>query len=95
MSQTQTLRIDPDGTVTGIYGEAIDWHVFGLDLDIRRASHVEPSDSGSAFWFADLAPVGGPKLGPFARRSEALAAEVEWLECHVIERSSEPESDRD
>ena len=41
-----------------------------------RASHVEPSGQD---WKADLSPVGGPVLGPFARRDEALAAEVEWL----------------
>ena len=30
-------------------------------------------------WTANLAPVGGPVLGPFARRGDALAAEVAWL----------------
>ena len=55
------------------------WSVFG-DLAIRRASHVEPDAAGR--WWADLAPVGGPRLGPFDRRSEALAAELRWLERH-------------
>ena len=32
---------------------------------IRRASHVEPDEAGR--WWADLSPVGGPRLGPFAR----------------------------
>jgi hypothetical protein len=41
-----------------------------------RASHVEPSGEG---WKADLFPVGGPVLGPFTRRDQALTAEVEWL----------------
>ena len=41
-----------------------------------RASHVEPSGKD---WRADLSPVGGPVLGPFARRDEALTAEVQWL----------------
>jgi hypothetical protein len=44
---------------------------------IRRASHVEADKAGR--WFADLSPVAGPVLGPFDRRSEALAAEHEWL----------------
>lgn len=41
-----------------------------------RASHVEPNQNG---WNADLRPVNGPALGPFARRDAALRAETEWL----------------
>lgn len=44
---------------------------------IKRASHVEPSPAGG--WSADMAPSGGPVLGPFVLRREALAAEREWL----------------
>jgi len=47
-------------------------------VSIRRASYVEPDDHGQ--WWADLHPVGGPCLGPFPRRSAALAAELRWLE---------------
>jgi hypothetical protein len=72
-----TLRFAPDGTITTIYSEAIDLAALGA-VQIERASHVEPTDD--ARWTADLAPVGGPVLGPFARRSEALAAEIEWLD---------------
>lgn len=43
---------------------------------IGRASHVEPVGT---MWFADLAPVGGPRLGPFRWRSDALDAELAWL----------------
>ena len=32
----------------------------------------------------DLRPVDGPVLGPFDRRSEALEAEVAWLEAHWL-----------
>ena len=49
---------------------------------IARASHVEPDPDGR--WQADLRPVGGPVLGPFDRRSEALAAELAWLEAHWL-----------
>lgn len=31
-------------------------------------------------WAADMAPSGGPLLGPFDSRQSALAAEVEWLQ---------------
>ncbi len=73
------LFIAPDGTATAIYSEEIDLHALGITT-INRASHVEPDDSGQ--WFADI--VGGPKLGPFARRSEALVAEVAWLTEHRL-----------
>ena len=40
------------------------------------------------FW-ADLLPVGGPVLGPFDERPEALAAESAWLiENHIPVPSS-------
>ena len=47
-------------------------------LTNTRGSHVEPSEAGH--WTADLSPVGGPLLGPFATRSEALSAERAWFE---------------
>jgi hypothetical protein len=73
------MRIDRQGIVRCVYGEAIDLSVLG-NISIRRGSHVEP-DTDSRWW-ADLAPVSGPKLGPFTRRSDALQAELDWLE-HV------------
>jgi len=75
------IVITPSGAARAIYDEAIDLAAIG-SLTIRRASHVEPDDSGQ--WFADLAPVSGPRLGPFALRSEALAAELDWLESHLV-----------
>jgi hypothetical protein len=71
------LLIDPQGTIRCLYTEALDLSLLGL-LFIRRASHVEPDAQGQ--WWSDLAPVGGPCLGPFRSRSEALAAEQEWLQ---------------
>nr|WP_145059933.1 hypothetical protein [Lignipirellula cremea] len=63
------------------YDEAINLATFGK-LTIRRGSHVEPTSDGR--WTADLEPVGGPVLGPFGRRSEALAAERDWLAANWI-----------
>ena len=71
------LIIEKDGLVRGIYGEEIALEALG-PLRIDRASHVEPNVDGR--WLADLSPAGGPVLGPYAKRSEALAAEVTWLE---------------
>jgi hypothetical protein len=50
-------------------------------LHIERASHLDPDAKGQ--WWADLSPVHGPTLGPFAQRSDALAAEVRWLEDYL------------
>jgi hypothetical protein len=75
------LVIDPAGQVRCLYGEAIPLASLGV-MSIRRASHVEPDDQGR--WRADLAPAGGPVLGPYVRRSEALAAEERWLLEHRL-----------
>ena len=71
--------IDPTGTVTTLYTELLDLAALGA-RNIIRASHVEPDVDGN--WFADI--VEGPRLGPFSRRSEALAAEVDWLTEHRL-----------
>jgi len=75
------LVIQPDGTVRTIYDETIDLTALGT-LVIRRASHVEPTADGR--WTAVLEPVNGPTLGPFSRRTEALAAETAWLARHWL-----------
>jgi hypothetical protein len=77
------LVISPTGSVRCLYSEELDLAALGK-LEIARASYVEPTADGQ--WLADLAPVGGPVLGPFAQRSDALAAEVEWLERHWLTR---------
>jgi hypothetical protein len=74
------LIISSRGTTTFIYDETLDLSTLGM-LRIHRASHVEPDERGR--WWADLGPVKGPRLGPYTRRSEALAAEREWLEHHL------------
>jgi hypothetical protein len=71
------MIVDPLGGVRCLYGEAIDLATLG-SLSICRASYVEPDEQGQ--WWADLAPTGGPRLGPFLLRSAALAAEAAWLE---------------
>ncbi len=75
------LVIERSGIIRCIYSEELPLHELGK-LHISRGSHVEPNESGQ--WIADLAPVGGPQLGPFAQRSEALAAERQWLEANWL-----------
>ena len=79
------LVVEPDGKVRAIYSEEIALDSLGPPR-IVRASTVEPDPDGR--WHADLSPVAGPVLGPFARRSEALAAERAWLEAHWLTASS-------
>jgi hypothetical protein len=75
------LLIEASGHVRCVYSEAIDLGQLG-QLSIRRGSHVEPTADGQ--WMADLAPVNGPVLGPFTMRTEALAAEMAWLQTHWL-----------
>jgi hypothetical protein len=75
------LVVEPQGTVRCVYGEDIDLHSLG-GLSITRGSYVEPDSAGK--WSADLSPANGPRLGPFPLRSNALAAERNWLEEHCI-----------
>jgi hypothetical protein len=78
------IVITPDGTLRCIYCETLDLAVLGA-VEMHRASFVEPDSIGN--WFADLAPVNGPHLGPFPRRSDALAAEARWLDQHWLIRT--------
>lgn len=75
------LFITTRGEICGRYTEAIDLRALGR-ATIRRASQVEPDDDG--LWWADLSAVHGPRLGPFAVRSEALTAEINWLEANPV-----------
>jgi hypothetical protein len=72
------MVVDHRGGIRCLYSESVDLPSLGA-LSIQRASHVEPDQYGD--WWADMAPVQGPKLGPFPRRSVAIAAEQLWLEA--------------
>ena len=86
---TLELIVGPDGRLKCLYDEAIDLATLGR-LMITRGSHVEPTADGR--WTADLSPVGGPSLGPFEYRSQALAAERAWLIAHWLPPQSTPGS---
>jgi len=81
------LLIDPGGRVLCLYGEAIDLPALGA-LTIRRASRVEPDHGGR--WWINLSPLGGPTLGPYPRRSAALAAEAAWVEAQLFAEGPGP-----
>ncbi len=71
----------PAGSIATLYDETLELAALGR-VSITRASHVEPDPLGR--WLADLSPVAGPVLGPFASRSEALRAERDWLLAHRL-----------
>jgi hypothetical protein len=58
-------------------------------LSIARASPVEADAAGR--WFADLAPISGPRLGPFGLRSQALALEQTLLEDRLSDGLNQAE----
>ncbi|QDU24947.1 hypothetical protein ETAA8_00080 [Anatilimnocola aggregata] len=78
------LVVTADGDLRFIYAETVDLRSLGPTV-IRRGSYVEPDTAGN--WLVDLGPVDGPRLGPFVKRSEALEAEVAWLQEYWLIRS--------
>ena len=70
------LLIAPTGGIRCVYGEEVNLSELGR-LSIQRGSHVEPTADGQ--WTADMSPIQGPHLGPFDCRTQALEAEVAWL----------------
>ena len=75
-----TLTIAPDGTLLFLWDDALAPLLHLGESAIRRASYVEPEGTK---WIADLYPAGGPILGPFPLRSDALTAERDWLLKHL------------
>ena len=80
------LRITPDGAIHAIAPDDLSFLCQLGEVEIQRVSHVEPvqTEEGVLRWAADLSPVGGPFLSPFTKRSEAIRAEQEWLENHLL-----------
>jgi hypothetical protein len=74
-----------DGIVETLYEDDLNLDQIG-EMDIRRASHVEPNNNGK--WIVDLSPVNGPKLGPFKKRKDALKAEVKWINKNYFNKKN-------
>lgn len=82
MSGTKSfyMVVTPGGTLTHIQRDEATRISLRLGTpQITRASHVEPDAEGN--WFADMSPISGPVLGPYApdRRDDCLAAESDWI----------------
>lgn len=76
------LTIATTGTVRAVYTEALDLEELGTQHITTHISHVDPDENGR--WWVELNPVDGPRLGPFRKKSEAIRAEVAWIEEHVL-----------
>ena len=88
--QPLKLAIETDGTITAIHDDALAPLYLEGRADITRASSVEPhrwiefepatchQSESITGWLATMND--GTKLGPYRLRSEALAAEVAYLE---------------
>ena len=79
-----TIHIDAAGVMRFLWNDDFAALADEGTASIRRVSHVEPVGNQ---WMADLSPVGGPLLGPFSLRRDALAAEVRWVEEHHLQNN--------
>ena len=82
MPETLIITVKPGGQLRFLWNDALAGLREQGRIQIERASLVEPTADGQ--WTADLAPVGGPVLGPFPVRADALDAEQQWLHEHVL-----------
>lgn len=76
------ISIRPDGKIEHIYSDRLAYLTDLGKSETKRISSVEPTEKGD--WLVDLSPIGGPKLGPFSLREDALQAEVKWVERNYL-----------
>lgn len=78
------IKINTDGTINLLYTEDICVEDIGKVDSIKRLFHVEPTQDNK--WTATV-NIGSSEcvtLGPFDKRSEALGAEVVWIEDNIL-----------
>ena len=81
------IFINGDGTVQFLYYDELKPLLNIGEAQVTRASHVDPEMTVDGLkWFADLAPVKGPKLGPFDTRDIAIEHEIDWLTKNHLNR---------
>ena len=71
------VTVSPGALVRFLYTDSLSELLNIGEATIKRASNVEPTALNR--WVADMSPSGGPKIGPFVLREEALNAEAAWL----------------
>lgn len=75
------ITVTPDGRLVFVYQDELQPLLAEGSAQTRRVSHVEPDQNaaGEPGWSVDLCPIGGPVLGWYPLRADALAAEVNYL----------------
>jgi hypothetical protein len=73
------IQISTNGQISAIYFDDLVGLCEQGKTEIKRASHVEPVEGGHG-WMVDMDPVGGPMIGPYRTRGEALTAEINYLD---------------
>lgn len=77
------IIVAPNGMLRFIYDDDLAAMLQDIgSISVCRASHVEPENGGG--WTADMSPCGGPVLGPYLTRKDALKAETHWIEQNGI-----------
>lgn len=75
-----TIDVLPTGELRFLWDDRLASLTSVGTATVRRVSDVEPDAAGA--WWADLVRIGGPRLGPFTLRAEAIGAEVAWLRAN-------------
>lgn len=77
-----------NGEAHQIYDEGCPIAIPGKKV-CKRASHVEPVEGpeNTVSWVVDLTPLGGPIFPPLTTRTQALAAERQWIEDHYLRKA--------
>jgi hypothetical protein len=76
-----TIVIRSNGTAEWVHADELNFLKAASPTSTRRVSDVEPEGDS---WTADMNRVGGPLLGPFPTREEALRAERLWLDAEYF-----------
>lgn len=86
------ILIGPDGMLSFVYDDQLQPLMEAGNRSVKRASRVEPTREGE--WMVDLDLVGGPQLGPFRLRGEAIQAEMDWLKSRLMNPAMGEAEDR-
>ena len=83
------IKVNTEGEITFIYRDDLRGLLREGEASIRRVSNVEPDENGD--WIASMSD--GTTIGPFTLRTDALNAEVAYLEKKMFSSPERTEKD--